>query len=240
MHFVDHLFIVLLFIVQPVYGVFEARRLDARAKAGRSIDRVRFYGHTALVEWAFLAVLGAAWFALGRPIEDLGFVSPGGLGFWIGIALLLLLIGVLLHSWRGVKKASDTEKAKQIKSLGKLIQFLPHTIRELQSFYRVSITAGIVEEIVYRGFVLWYLTQVMPLWVAVVVSSLAFGLGHSYQGANGALRCGLVGLAFGLYYVGTGSIWLPIVAHIVLDVLQGAAIHELLRERSDTLEPQLA
>jgi len=55
-----------------------------------------------------------------------------------------------------------------------------------------------------------------------------------------SLRCGLIGLAFGIFYVVTGSIWLPIVAHVLLDVLQGAAIHEILRKRDDTLEPQLA
>ena len=113
--------------------------------------------------------------------------------------------------------------------------FLPHTNRELRSFYGVSITAGIVEEIVYRGFVLWYLALVMPLWAAVVVSSVAFGLGHSYQGTSGVARVTAVGLAFGVFYVFTGSIWLPILAHAIVDVLQGAAISEVLRENEESL-----
>ncbi|MFQ5983023.1 MAG: CPBP family intramembrane glutamic endopeptidase [Woeseiaceae bacterium] len=240
MQLVDHIFILLLFVVQPVYGVFESRRYDARARAGEPVDRIRFYRQTALLEWVFLAVLLAAWFTFGRPIADLGFVTPGGPGFWSGAALLALVTGYLLFSWRSAKRASDTDKAKQAQSLGKVVQFIPHTIRELHNFVGVSITAGIVEEIVYRGFMLWYLAQFMPVWVAVAVSSVAFGLGHSYQGANGALRCGLVGLAFGIFYVVTGSIWLPIVAHALLDVLQGAAILEILRKDDDSLEPQLA
>ena len=101
-------------------------------------------------------------------------------------------------------------------------------------------TAGGVEEIVYRGFVLWYLAFFMPLWGAVIVSSVAFGLGHSYQGVIGGLRCGLVGLAFAIFYVVTGSIWLPIIAHATLDILQGAMIVEILRKDGDTAEPQLA
>jgi hypothetical protein len=205
MQLVDHIFILLLFVVQPVYGVFESRRYDARAKAGWPVDRIRFYRQTALLEWTFLA----------------------------------LLTGYLLYSWRWAKRASATDKAKQVESIGKVVQFLPHTIRELRSFVGVSITAGVVEEIVYRGFVLWYLAQFMPLWVAVAVSSVAFGLAHGYQGANGALRCGLLGLAFGIFYVVTGSIWLPIVAHALLDVLQGATIYEILRKDDDALEPQL-
>ena len=240
MQLVDHIFILLLFVVQPIYGVFEARRYEAREKAGQPLDRVRFYRLTAAVEWAFLAVLIAAWLIYSRPIVDLGFAAPGGPGFWSGAAVLVLLTGYLVYSWRCAKRASETEKAKQAESFGKIVKYLPHTSRELSSFFGVSITAGIVEEIVYRGFVLWYLAQVMPLWVAVVVSSVAFGLGHSYQGANGALRCGLIGLAFGIFYVVTGSIWLPIVAHALLDVLQGAAIREILRTDVGALEPEPA
>lgn len=237
MHLVDHILVFLLFVAQPVYGFFEVRRYDAWAKAGRSIDRVRFYRHTMGLEWAFLAALGAAWFALRRPVEDLGFESPGGRGFWIGLVLIVVMIGVLLQSWRTATRATSAEKAGQTEYLRKIAQFLPRSVRELQNFIGVSITAGIVEEIVYRGFVLWYLTQVMPLWAAVIVSSVAFGLGHSYQGANGATRAGLVGLAFAILYVGTGSIWLPIIAHASLDILQGAALYELLRKRTDEMNP---
>jgi hypothetical protein len=134
---------------------------------------------------------------------------------------------------------SDDERAKQVQSLGKLVHVLPHTRRDLRHFIGVSITAGIVEEIVYRGFVLWYLGLFMPLWAAVVVSSVAFGLGHSYQGAMGGLRCGLIGLAFAVFYIVTGSIWLPIIGHATLDILQGLSIHEILRKNGNAAAPAL-
>lgn len=240
MQYVDHIFIFLLFAVQPIHGYFENRRYDALERAGQPFDRLRFYRLTALLEWAFLVALAAVWIVFSRPIASLGLVTPGGIGFWGGAALLVLFTGLLLHSWHAAVKASDAEKAKQRESFGSITKYLPQTAPELRTFYGVSITAGIVEEIVYRGFVIWYLGQFMPLWAAVIVSSVAFGLAHSYQGANGALRTGLVGLAFGIFYVVTGSIWLPIVAHALLDVLQGAAIHEILRKKNDAIEPQPA
>ena len=93
---------------------------------------------------------------------------------------------------------------------------------------------GIVEEIVYRGFVLWYLGSFMPLWVAVAVSSAGFGVGHVYLGgASAAVRAGLIGLVFAIYYVLTGSIWLPILAHIAFDILQGVMIVELSRKNGN-------
>jgi membrane protease YdiL (CAAX protease family) len=240
MHLVDHLFVLLLFVVQPFFSAVEARRIDARVKAGQCVDRFRIYGHTVLLEWLFLAVLAAAWLTLGRPIEDLGFALPRGPGFWVGAALLVLLIGVLLYSWRRAKGLAVTETARELESLGRVVQLVPHNAGELQGFVGVSITAGIVEEIVYRGFVLWYLTHFMPLWFAVIFSSVVFGLGHIYQGANGALRAGLVGLTFGIFYIATGSIWLPIVAHAALDILQGVTIYEMLRKHGRVLRPQAA
>ena len=240
MQLVDHVFILLLFVLQPVHGAFESRYYIARVRAGQPAERVRIYRQTAMVEWIFFVLLAAAWLDFGRPFADLGFVMPGGAGFWIGVALCIAVAGYLIYSWRSVKNASVDEKARCAESFGNLVIFVPHTRRELHNFYAVSLTAGIVEEVVYRGFVIWYLGQYMPIWSAVVVSSVAFGLGHSYQGASGALRTGLVGLAFGALYVVTGSIWLPIVAHALLDVLQGAAIQEILGKDDQHLESQPA
>jgi membrane protease YdiL (CAAX protease family) len=182
------------------------------------------------MEWVFLAALGIAWWILGRPITDLGFKNLEGRELWGGTAVLVVIIGLLVYSWQTIKRASAEEKMKHTDRLGPLVHFLPHTSRDLRYFFGVSITAGIVEEIVYRGFVLWYLGSFMPLWVAVVVSSIGFGLVHSYLGASGAVRAGLLGLGFAIFYVLTGSIWLPILAHIALDMLQGLIAVELLRK----------
>jgi hypothetical protein len=237
MQLVDLIFIVLLFAVQPIYGFFENRRYTAQARAGKPFDRVRFYRLTMAVEWAFFAALAAAWWFYGRPVTDLGVVAVGGPALWGGATLLLLLTGLLLYSWRTVITASNADKEKQRESLGDIAKYLPQTAEELRLFMGVSITAGIVEEIVYRGFVIWFLVQFMPIWAAVIISSVAFGLAHGYQGAKGALRTGLVGLAFGIFYVVTGSIWLPIIAHVLLDALQGAALYGLLRRDNDAPQP---
>jgi membrane protease YdiL (CAAX protease family) len=133
---------------------------------------------------------------------------------------------------------NEADRSKQIAALGDLAHLLPRTGRDFRYFVALSITAGIAEEILYRGFALWYLQLYLPLWAAVLVSSTAFGLGHSYQGIAGVLRTGLAGLAFAILYLVTGSIWLPIAAHIAVDILQGAAIFELLRRTQGDVRVQ--
>ena len=240
MQYLDHLLIVLLFVAQPIQGALESRYYKGQAEAGQPLSRVRFYQQTAVVEWLFLVLLLAAWLDFGRPLAGLGFVLSTGPGFWAGAAVCIAMIVYLVYAWRNAVTAGRAARNRYAKSFGDLVHFMPQTKRELNNFYVVSFTAGIVEEIIYRGFVIWYFGQYMPVWGAVVVSSVAFGLGHSYQGPSGVVRISLIGLAFGTLYVVTGSIWLPIIAHILLDVLQGAAIHEILRKDRDDFVPKPA
>jgi uncharacterized protein len=236
-HPFDHVLLLLFAVVQPVASVISFRRYVAR---GPDPDRVRLYRRTLALEWSALAVLSAGWMGLGRSGASLGFVAPAGAGFWAGAALVLLLIAVLVQAWRSARRLDEAGRRKQISALGKLVHFLPRTGRDYGYFALVSVTAGIVEEVVYRGFLLWYLSLHLPLWAAVLVSSVIFGAGHSYQGPAAALRTGLAGLAFAILYVVSGSIWLPIVAHAAVDLLQGAMIFEVLRGSPEAPGPETA
>lgn len=239
MHLVDHLFIFLLFVVQPIHGAFEFRRFVQRIEAGEPANRVKLYRQTMLLEWIAFAVLGATWTLLGRPFAALGFIAPGGNGFWIGAIFVALVSAYLAYAWWQARSMDQAEKAKHRDSLGVLHHFVPQDERDFRSFAAVSVTAGIVEETLYRGFVLWYLLQFMPVWAAVIVSSVVFGLGHSYQGINGVARVTGVGAIFALLYFTTGSIWVPIAGHILLDVLQGGMLLNIFRKKK-TPDPETA
>jgi membrane protease YdiL (CAAX protease family) len=236
MALVDHLVVIMLFVVQPVYGAFAYQRYVARIEAGAPPELVRQYRITMLIEWLVLAALVVAWLTLGRPASALGLVQPAGTGVYIGLLLLFAMTAYLVVAWRKAAAATPEERDRFVGSLGKLRHFMPHDRRTYTTFFWLSITAGIVEEILYRGFVFWYLWQLMPVWAVVLVSALAFGIGHSYQGISGIVRVTLIGVVFGGYYLLTGSIWLPIIAHVVLDILQGAVLLEYLRDRGDSIQ----
>jgi membrane protease YdiL (CAAX protease family) len=239
MYIVDHLFVLVLFVVQPIHGAISFRRYVARVKAGQMPDRVKLYTQTILMEWIGLAILALMWRFYDRPIAELGFTAPAGVGFWIGLAVSIVLIAYLIYAWYEMGRADNETRTEQREAFGDLFHFLPQTKADFRRFVAVSITAGIVEEIVYRGFVLWYLSTFMPLWGAVIVSSMFFGIAHSYQGAMGAVRTGLVGLAFAILYVGTGSIWISIVAHALLDILQGGMILETFKTQNEAVAENL-
>ena len=91
-----------------------------------------------------------------------------------------------------------------------------------------AIVAGIAEEIVFRGFALHLLTTVFPLfppYMLAVAAGILFGLAHSYQGARGVVKTALIGVLFGLLYLGTDSLLLCVLLHTLFD-LSSAFLYE--------------
>jgi len=86
-------------------------------------------------------------------------------------------------------------------------------------------TAGFGEEIVWRGFLLPRLAQVLgggrsAELVSLLLTSVAFGLLHAYQGVTGIVLTGFAGLMLGaLFLVARRRLWLVILAHGFMDTI---------------------
>ncbi len=116
--------------------------------------------------------------------------------------------------------------------LGFVQTMIPRNGNELAKFYGVALTAGIVEEVLWRGGLIWYLSLFVPFWAAVVLSTLGFALAHSYQGIAHLPGVLFIGTILAATYVISGSIWLPIILHILIDILQGYGMHALFRRKT--------
>jgi membrane protease YdiL (CAAX protease family) len=84
----------------------------------------------------------------------------------------------------------------------------------------VAISAGICEEIVFRGWLLSTLHSALRLdgTALVLVAAALFGLAHSYQGITGMILTAFAGAVFCALYVATGSLLVPIALHILIDL----------------------
>jgi membrane protease YdiL (CAAX protease family) len=225
----DHVFVILLTIVAPVTGFISYRRLVRRAAAGENIDRNVIYRETAILQWSLLFLALVGWSLAGRPWSALGMSLDVGRNFVIGALLAMAVIVFLAGQFRVMTKSDDEKVLRLRKSMGDVLLMMPRNGSELARFYGVSVTAGIVEEILWRGFLFWYLGAFMPLWAAAVVSTIAFGLAHAYQGLSQVPAITLVGAVFAGMYVLTGSVWLPIILHAAVDIVQGRIAYEVMR-----------
>lgn len=224
---VDHLLAVLLAVVLPIYVFLRYRSFLRAVARGEEGARRREYQETMAVEWGLTIAVLAVWWWAGRGAEDMWLDAgelPGAAWAW-GIALLAT--GLLLLQWRAV--TGDPERLRQVREkLASVEEFLPHTRAEGRWFAALSVTAGVCEEVLFRGFLLAYVMALAGPWVAAVVTSVAFGLCHAYQGAGGAVRSAVLGLASVGLVLLAGSLWPAVVAHAAVDLVSGGMVREAL------------
>jgi membrane protease YdiL (CAAX protease family) len=216
----QHALAIFLIFVVPVWDAWYIRRLKRSTDPRR---KLRVYAVTMAWVWAASAL---AWWMVRpgfffrlRPGARPGWL-PGGeflpgfvTGLCIAFAVALLLPVVLVYR---------SEKARQNlrRALSSLSFFLPVTRSERWLFAGVSITAGICEETLYRGFLMHYFGDERHLTVVagVVLSSFVFGIAHEYQGIRGMIGAGVLGMVFAMLYLLTGSLLLPMVLHAAIDL----------------------
>src|SRR5439155_15892128 len=96
---------------------------------------------------------------------------------------------------------------------------LPRTPAERRLFAGLALTAGICEEVLYRGFGLAALRWAAPGLGhpgLIAVTAVAFGLAHLYQGPLGVGLTGLIGAYLAWIAIATGSLVPVMVLHAVL------------------------
>lgn len=163
-------------------------------------------------------VLGA-WIRLGRPFEGLGLDVPvhrtGQFGFILdGVIAAYYLYVVVLR--RRSKEQLEAVRAR-LERLHSM-RMLPTSSVEYLLFPWVAIVGSAVEEILFRGYLLWFLAPLVGVTWAVVISAVAFGLAHAYLGRIGMARTAAIGLTFGVAYVATHSLWWLMMAHATVNL----------------------
>jgi len=212
--------LVYLVVLSPWGGVWDYRKLVQWNAEKLPDARVRFYRWIVAWEWGSVAVFLSWWFWTGRQATPLGLVpDPSGwqwLAVAVGFVLSALFVLQMVSTTRSPKSLSDLRG-----KLGDLEHMVPRNSREQRAFNWLSITAGICEEIMYRGLLLAILAAAIGIWPAVFVSSAVFGLGHIYQGSLGVVKTAAVGLALALLTVFSGSLFMAIIVHVIMDVSSG-------------------
>jgi len=235
--------VVVLFLLREI---FELRwhwprcvqAIRARVPGARS----RMYLATIIALWIFTLLVLTLWIVRARPWSALwlGSVVPWRLS--IGVVAAAIAVAFFLVQLRKVQKALVRPKA--VASLRKQLEFAndlaPETSSERRGFWLLSITAGVCEEILFRGFLMWLITEWTGLIAAVIISSILFGCLHIYLGAAYVPKVTIVGLMFALVVVASGSLWPAIVIHAAMDLSSGEISFRVAQASANISEPQPA
>jgi CAAX protease family protein len=149
-----------------------------------------------------LIVLGEHWHSVRQVVRDIGIAA----GFYIVAWMLLSVFGWLLRT----------------AALGRNVSMLPERGIELTFWIALSVTAGICEETIFRGYLqrqFMALTKSAP--AGILLSAATFGAVHAYQGFRMVILIALYGAMFGILAHWRGSVRPGMIAHAWNDSLNG-------------------
>ena len=153
----------------------------------------------------FSAIFGDRWRSWGQLLRDIAVAAA----FWIAALLLLWLLSL---AWRFAPTRN-------------LQPLLPQGRTDLILWVGLSISAGVCEEAIFRGYLqrqFIALTRSAPAGIAL--SAALFGAAHAYQGARMILPLGFYGAMFGVLAYWRRNVRPGMIAHAWHDALFGVAV----------------
>ncbi len=216
----DHILFAALALVGPFVDVQIFKRLSRSIASGSTGARSDWYSVTLATEWAAAGCVLALWRDQARPWSALELGPIDSLRFSIGAALAIAYLALAGVQWRAIARRPDrlARLRSKFEAVGPIV---PRTDSERRTFVLLAITAGVCEELLFRGFVTSYLANFAPPIAALLLASLAFGFAHVYLGWTHVLRTALVGLVFGIVVWISGSLLPAIAMHAAIDLVSG-------------------
>ncbi|XP_022748896.1 uncharacterized protein LOC111298453 [Durio zibethinus] len=146
-------------------------------------------------------------FKFNKLSTDRNWLLASALGFGI-LILLVFLTSIIADRFYGVKDANNPILKKMLQS---------SDISKVACFIVYCIVTPLLEEMVYRGFMLASLASTMNWKQAVVLSAAIFGAAH-FSGEN-FLQLFVIGCMLGCSYCGTGNLNSSILIHSLYNAL---------------------
>ena len=204
----------------------QAKILTSNFSGSSYSPRLHIYAMTICMEWFLFAVvlmgvrrsgsplslvLGERWRSVGQILRDLGIAIV----FWFVALVVLWTVGKLLPHAAPVRN----------------LQFLlPRRRPEIITWIALSLTAGICEETVFRGYLQrQFMALAKNAPTGILLSAGVFGAAHIYQGFRGAILIGIFGALFGILAYWRGTVRPGMLAHTWHDSITGIVVGSMKR-----------
>lgn len=168
-----------------------------------------------------------------EPVAAMREFLGGPAGIPVAVAVGVVVLAALVLPIVLMRNSLDDAPA-----IGDIRALLPRTAGELPYGAGLSVSAGVFEELLFRlGLPALAFAVTGNAVAAFLGATLLFGMLHAYQGAIGVVFSTVLGAIFVLLYLVTGSILVPIVLHVLIDlrsmVLIPLALGRILGPRAE-------
>jgi uncharacterized protein len=178
---------------------------------------IHIYLAAILTDWALLYYCWAGVRRLGGNLRTL---SGGRWTSWKSLAVDLAIALPFWLLWEGAGYAVNwlvgRSSAKSVDTL------LPQSILEILLWIGTSITAGVCEEMAFRGYLQRQFHALTGnVVMAVLGQGVVFGLFHFYQGWKNVIVISVLGVLFGVLAAWRRNLRANIIVHAWADVWSG-------------------
>ena len=214
------LLLLATFICIPIYEWLKGDKTKSQVQSG-ALSKIQCYRHTIMFLWCPVGLLILYLWTNEIAMHSIGLNLALDMAQLIAFCLLgCVILYFAISVWR-LSKNSETQQAVK-QQMADVSWLMPTSKSELRWFvWGVSLSAGLCEELLFRGFLIGYLQPSVGLTMAILIASSLFGLCHIYQGWHNVIRTGIVGLALALIYVWSGSLLVAIILHFAIDTYSG-------------------
>ncbi|MFW6004023.1 MAG: CPBP family intramembrane glutamic endopeptidase [Halodesulfurarchaeum sp.] len=211
---------VVLSVALVLGVVFLARQTAGLLGADRSpleqLSTRTLYLNVAVSHALILALAGLLVWWTAVPLSSLGIGTAPQLGWLVGLTVVLVAFNEVADQIaRAVGDPDNPLRALLIPKRG---------IDWLVLAGLVLPVIALTEEFLFRGLLIGAFAAGTPLAPPVLIlgSALAFGAAHTAQGRLGVAVATALGVGLGIVYYWSGSLWLVIGAHYLVDLVEFA------------------
>jgi uncharacterized protein len=217
-------------VIFPWRGRVRMKKLLAMPQVS-TMQRLTLYASTIAFQWLAVAVVAWRAWAHGFTAFQLGLTIHGRSR--ILVASIVGAVTIAALQWLNLRRVGkiSVQARGPLQAIAERI--LPQSTVELLPYLALAITAGLCEEFLYRGFAMAVLLHVgLQPWAVVLISSVLFGLAHSYQGRGGIVMTLIIGTILGASRIAYDCLVPAIFWHSAVDVVAGTAGPRYLTRRS--------
>src|ERR1700741_748986 len=200
---IDHVLAFILAIAWPVSARLGFGRFVRDLKSGRPGALLAGYSTDMLTQWLMVSVIVVWWIARAGDRTALGVaVTPQAI--W-PMVVAASLSAFLIAQCLTVARRPETHSQVRAE-VTPIAVILPTRRSDLTGFLALSVTAGICEEFLFRGYLPWGLGQWASPWVAQGIAVAMFAVMHGHLGRKAAIQAGVAGLVCAVLYLWSGSL----------------------------------
>lgn len=211
--------VVFLALAVPLLGRRRMRQLITMSSTTKR-DRVGLYVSTMLSQSLAAAIVLWRCEAHRVSLGELGLAVPQArLAILVAAALTGLLVANQVASVRQLGLHPERGQALLTQLAARIF---PRDGTERLLFFLLVGTVAFCEEVIYRGFVQSVFEDLLGAAApAIVASAILFGVAHLYQGRQGLIATGIMGLVFSIARTAAASLLPSIIAHFAADLTVG-------------------